>query len=68
MISIWFFVGIAMAVNGALILGAGIWQLLDPPANPTVVLFSLHANVWWGALLMLFGVVYSLKFFPGRTR
>jgi hypothetical protein len=67
MISIWFFVGVAMAVNGALILGAGIWQLLDPPANPTVVLYSLHANVWWGALLTLFGVVYCLKFFPGRA-
>jgi hypothetical protein len=68
MISIWFFVGIAMAVDGALILGAGIWQLLYPPDHPTVVLFSLHANVWWGALLLLFGAVYCLKFAPGRPR
>ena len=49
MISIWFFIGISLAVNGALILAAGIYQLIDPPANPGVVLFILHANVWWGA-------------------
>ena len=51
MISIWFFIGISLAVNGALILAAGIYQLIDPPANPGVVLFHLHANVWWGAML-----------------
>jgi len=50
-ISIWFFIGISLAVNGALILAAGIYQLVNPPANPGVVLFNLHANVWWGALL-----------------
>ena len=48
MISIWFFIGISLAVNGALILAAGIYQLVDPPVNPGVVLFKLHANVWWG--------------------
>ena len=30
MISIWFFIGISLAVNGALILAAGIYQLIDP--------------------------------------
>ena len=41
MISIWFFIGISLAVNGALILAAGIYQLVDPPVNPGVVLFQL---------------------------
>ena len=27
-ISIWFFVGISLLVNGALILGAGLWELV----------------------------------------
>jgi len=36
-ISIWFFIGISLAVNGALILAAGIYQLVNPPANPGVV-------------------------------
>ncbi len=38
MISIWFFIGISLAVNGALILAAGIYQLIVPPANPGIVL------------------------------
>jgi hypothetical protein len=66
MISIWFFIGISLAVNGALILAAGIYQLIDPPLNPGVVLFNLHANVWWGAVLLLFGLIYCFKFAPSR--
>jgi hypothetical protein len=66
MISIWFFIGISLAVNGALILAAGIYQLIDPPINPGVRLFYLHANVWWGAALLLFGLIYCFKFAPRR--
>jgi hypothetical protein len=53
MISIWFFIGISLAVNGALIMAAGIYQVVNPPADPGVVLFSLHANVWWAVLLVI---------------
>lgn len=63
-ISIWFFIGISLAVNGALILAAGIYQLVYPPANPSVVLFQLHASVWWGAALLVFGLIYCFKFAP----
>jgi hypothetical protein len=66
MISIWFFIGISLAVNGALILGAGIYQLINPPANPGVVLFNLHAGVWWGAALLIFGLIYCFKLAPKR--
>jgi hypothetical protein len=66
MVSIWFFIGISLAVNGALIMAAGIYQLVDPPMNPGVVLYSLHANVWWGAALLLFGLIYCFKFAPRR--
>jgi hypothetical protein len=66
MISIWFFIGISLAVNGALILASGVYQLIDPPANPTVALFHLHAGVWWGALLLLAGLSYMYKFSPRR--
>lgn len=68
MVSIWFFIGISLAVNGALILGAGIYQLVNPPTDPGVVLFSLHANVWWGALLLICGLVYCVWFAPKRQR
>jgi hypothetical protein len=64
-ISIWFFVGLSLLVNGILITGAGIWEIFRPPANP-VVLYSLHASVWWGALLLLFGLRYCIAFAPGR--
>ena len=66
MISIWFFIGISLAVNGALILAAGIYQLIDPPVDPGVVLYQLHANVWWGAALLVFGLIYCFKFAPKR--
>lgn len=64
-ISIWFFMGISLLVNGALILGAGVWEVFHPPANPPV-LFQLHAAVWWGALLLIVGIFYSIRFAPSR--
>jgi hypothetical protein len=64
-ISIWFFIGISLLVNGFLILGAGIYELIYPPVT-RVVLFNLHASVWWGALLFLVGLGYCLRFKPGR--
>ena len=62
-ISIWFFIGLSLLVNGILICGAGIWELIHPPAE-TVVLFHLHAGIWWGALLSVLGFVYILRFAP----
>ena len=67
MISIWFFIGISLAINGALILAAGIYQLIQPPANPGIVLFNLHANIWWGGVLLLLGLVFCIKFAPKRN-
>ncbi len=66
-ISIWFFIGICLIGDGALILAAGLWELVHPPANP-VVLYSLHANIWWGALLLVLGIVYSVRFSPSRSK
>ena len=67
MISIWFFIGLSLLVNGALILAAGIYQVVNPPENPTVVLFNLHAGVWWGALLTVIGGLYCWKYAPSRA-
>ena len=66
-ISIWFFIGLSLLVNGILILGAGLWQLIRPPAlENQVVLFRYHANVWWGAVLLILGLLYCIKYSPGR--
>jgi len=62
---IWLFAGISLLVNGILITAAGIWEIVHPPANP-VVLFRLHANVWWGAVLAALGLFFCIRFAPKR--
>ena len=66
-ISIWFFIGISLLINGVLILGAGLYEFSHPPEFP-VELFQLHASVWWGGLLTLIGLIYSWHYAPSRSR
>lgn len=65
LISIWFFIGVLLLAYGILILGAGIYHVYVPPEH-MVVLERLHAAVWWGALLILVGGFYTIRFFPKR--
>jgi len=68
-LSIWFFIGLSLAVNGAVILGRGTYELLYPPPEEVqVVLANLHANVWWGAILLMVGLFFSLRYSPARER
>lgn len=66
-ISIWFFIGISLVVNGLLILGAGGYELIYPPEKE-VVLSRLHAGVWWGGLLFLVGLAYCHLHWPGHGK
>jgi hypothetical protein len=66
-VSIWFFIGLSLLVNGVLILGAGLYEFIRPPEFP-VALFELHASVWWGALLALIGGFYCWHYAPSRAR
>ena len=66
-LSIWFFIGISLVVNGAVIFARGIYELMYPPAIQ-VVLYNLHANIWWGGILLILGVFFSLRFSPARER
>jgi hypothetical protein len=66
-LSIWFFTGICLGVNGLLIFITGIYEIANPPANK-VALYDLHANVWWGGFLLVIGLVYSLRFSPAQER
>lgn len=63
--SIWFFIGSLILIYGILILAAGIRGAISPPAVP-VVLARLHAGIWWGALLIVFGGVYAYLFRPTK--
>ncbi len=63
---IWFFIGILLTVYGVLILGSGIHSLFMPPLHE-VALSYLHADIWWGALLLVLGLVYVFKFRPNKS-
>jgi hypothetical protein len=61
MYSIWYFIGLLVFIYGVLIFGAGISELIWPPAEP-LVLAQLHIGIWWGALMIVLGGAYSLGF------
>ena len=66
-ISIWFFIGISLLLNGVIILGAGVYEIVHPPEFPPV-LYQLHASVWWGALLAVLGGFYCWHFAPSGLK
>ncbi len=54
-------------MNGLLILGAGVFEYLQPPVEK-VVLFDLHASIWWGAILAIIGAIYCVYYAPRKDR
>ncbi len=64
-ISIWFFIGVLLTIYGVMILAYGIWELISR-TTANVVLANLHAPVWWGALMLLLGLFYAIRFRPGK--
>jgi hypothetical protein len=62
-ISIWFFVGVLLTIYGAMILGYGLYEL----TLPQMAVANYHASVWWGALMLLLGLFYGIKFRPERN-
>ena len=66
-VSVWFFIGLLLSVYGVLIVGVGIYHLFVPPQTQ-VVLGHLHAELWWGIVLLGMGLFYVYHFFPKRSR
>jgi hypothetical protein len=64
-IPIWFFIGVLLIVYGVLILGYGLYELTTG-VTANVVLSNLHAPVWWGAIMLVLGLFYALRFRPGK--
>jgi hypothetical protein len=62
-IPVWFFVGLLLFIYGCMIIVSGIAEWPHPPDT---VLSSLHAPVWWGALLTIIGAGYILAFRPRK--
>ncbi len=65
LISIWFFIGVLLTAYGILITASGLFELAYPPSH-AVVLARLHAGVWWGGVLLLVGLFYTIRFFPRK--
>jgi hypothetical protein len=65
-ISIWFFIGVLLTVYGVLIFSYGLFELATGQVA-NVVLANLHAPVWWGGLMTVLGLIYSIRFRPSRN-
>ena len=61
-IPVWFFVGVLFLIYGLLIFVGGVVNWSHPPKG--VELANLHAPVWWGALLVVLGLIYCIKYYP----
>ncbi len=56
---IWYFVGLLLTIMGTIILVAGFYTLFNPPPQEKV-LGSLHPDLWWGAVMIISGVIFLL--------
>lgn len=65
--SIWFFSGVLFLVYGIIITAAGIYELSHPLAHPPI-LWKLHASIWWGAMMAVAGLVYTIRYWPRHKR
>jgi len=67
-IPIWFFIGVLLAIYGVMILCYGVVEWTTGSYPVGVQLTQLHTPVWWGGLLACLGLVYIVKFRPGRSK
>jgi len=65
-IPIWFFIGVLLVIYGAMIAGYGLYELSTGIYPPGVQLTELHTPLWWGSVLLLVGLLYVVKFRPGK--
>ncbi len=58
--SIWFFVGWILFLIGIIVLTAGVYGMFSAN-DPRISLSNLHANLWWGGIIMIVGLIYIIK-------
>ncbi len=57
---IWYFVGLILTIMGGIIFLSGIYNLMNPPESK-VVLAEKHPDIWWGAVMLIVGIIYVIK-------
>ena len=67
-IPIWFFIGLLLTVYGLLIVCYGCYEAATGSYPSGVQLTNLHTPIWWGAVLLALGLVYVVKFRPGKAK
>lgn len=67
-IPIWFFIGVVLVIYGGMIMGYGLYEWSTGIYPAGVELTELHTPVWWGGLLAILGLIYVIKFRPGRAQ
>jgi hypothetical protein len=67
-IPIWFFIGGLLLVYGVIITAVGVYFLFAAHANRDLALQGLHADLWWGIILIVLGGFYALHYRPRRAK
>jgi hypothetical protein len=57
---IWYFVGLMLSAMGAIILISGIFDYSSTATTKTV-LANLHPAIWWGAIMIVAGLIFFLS-------
>lgn len=65
-ISIWFIIGLQLLIYGIIILISNVYDYISPFAQNTIVLRELHFGIWWGAILVIIGLIYFFSFRPWK--
>ncbi len=56
---IWYFVGLMLALMGLVVEVSGLYRYFSAEHTKTV-LENLHPEIWWGAIMIIAGVILLL--------
>ena len=56
-----------LIIYGIIITAEGLWERSHPPTRMPI-LYELHAPIWWGGLMLVAGLTYTIRFWPKRVQ
>ena len=65
--TIWYFVGLILFFMGLIIIASGIFNIMYPPQAKTV-LGETNPDIWWGSIMTLIGLVYTVSNWRKRVK